>query len=277
MPARPITFLSDYGAEDEFAGVCRAVIARIAPDARVIDLTHGIARHDVRQGAAVLANALPFAPAGVHVAVVDPGVGSPRKAVAIRCADADRILVGPDNGLLWPALKRLGGPAEAVDVSLSPARLEPVSATFHGRDIFAPVAARLALGAALTELGEALDPGGLVELVWRPPARPPGVERGGGISPNDPVGARPPRPPPGAAATAGDAAEAGLRLGRRVAVEAGGRTQEGVYAVTFADLEPGGLLVYLNAAGALALAVNRASAAERLGVAGGDMVALRSR
>jgi S-adenosylmethionine hydrolase len=271
VPARPITFLSDYGAEDEFAGVCRAVIARIAPDARVIDLTHGIARHDVRQGAAVLANALPFAPAGVHVAVVDPGVGSPRKAVAIRCADADRILVGPDNGLLWPALKRLGAPAEAVDVSLSPARLEPVSATFHGRDIFAPVAARLALGAALTELGEALDPGDLVELVWRPPALDPGVELRAEISHTDRFGNV------ALVATAGDAAEAGLRLGRRVAVEAGGRTQEGVYAVTFADLEPGGLLVYLNAAGALALAVNRASAAERLGVAGGDVVALRSR
>ena len=108
--ARPITFLSDYGTDDEFAGVCRAVIARIAPEAKVIDLTHGIPRHAVRQGAAVLAHALPFAPAGIHLAVVDPEVGTERRAVAVRAAEEDRILVGPDNGLLWPAIERLGGP-----------------------------------------------------------------------------------------------------------------------------------------------------------------------
>src|SRR5437870_2749289 len=106
MAARPITFLSDYGTEDEFAGLCRAVIARIAPDARVIDLTHGIRRHAVDEGAAVLANALPYTAPGVHLAVVDPGVGSTRKAVAIRVAEEGRILVGPDNGLLGPAIER---------------------------------------------------------------------------------------------------------------------------------------------------------------------------
>ena len=105
--ARPITFLSDYGYADEFAGVCRAVIARIAPEATVIDLSHGIARHDVRQGATVLANALPFAPAGVHLAVVDPGVGTGRRAVAVASAEEERLFVGPDNGLLSPALDAL--------------------------------------------------------------------------------------------------------------------------------------------------------------------------
>src|SRR3954449_1227543 len=100
---RPVTFLSDYGLADDFVGVVHAVIARIAPDARVIDLTHGIARHDVRSGALTLARALPFAPAGVHLAVVAPEVGAERRAVAIRCAQEDRILVGPDNGLLVPA------------------------------------------------------------------------------------------------------------------------------------------------------------------------------
>ena len=158
--ARPITFLSDYGADDEFAGVCRAVIARIAPEATVIDLTHGVRRHAVRQGATILANALPFAPPGVHLAVVDPGVGTPRRAVAVRAACEDRLLVGPDNGLLWPAIERLGGAVEAVDVSLSPLRLEPISATFHGRDIFAPVAAHLAQGAPLSR-GRRADPGGV--------------------------------------------------------------------------------------------------------------------
>ncbi|MQA73936.1 MAG: hypothetical protein GEU88_06265 [Solirubrobacterales bacterium] len=270
MAVRPLTFLSDYGA-GEFAGVCRAVIARIAPEAPVIDLTHAIARHDVRQGAAALVNALPFAPAGVHLAVVDPGVGTSRRAVAIRVADSDRALVGPDNGLLWPAVARLGGAVEAADISLSPARLEPVSATFHGRDIFAPVAARLALGAALADLGEPFDPAGLTELVSRPPALEPGAELRAEVAYVDGFGNA------ALVATAADAADAGLRLGRPVAIEVAGRAHHAAYALTFADLEPGGVLVYLNASGALAVAVNRESAAERLGIAGGDTVVLRPR
>ena len=157
MAARPITLLSDYGTDDEFAGVCRAVIARIAPDASVIDLTHGIRRHALGEGAFVLARALPYAAPGVHVAVVDPGVGSPRRALAVRTNDEERVLVGPDNGLLIPALESFGGPAEVVDISLSPFRLEPVSASFHGRDVFAPVAAHLASGATLSEAGEEVD------------------------------------------------------------------------------------------------------------------------
>src|SRR3954454_14754387 len=106
---RPVTFLSDYGLADDFVGVVHAVIARIAPDARVIDLTHCIARHDVRSGALTLARALPFTPPGVHLAVVDPEVGAERRAVALRCGQDDRILVGPDNGLLIPAAQALGG------------------------------------------------------------------------------------------------------------------------------------------------------------------------
>lgn len=151
-PAPPvITFLSDYGLLDEFVGICHAVIARRCPPARVIDLTHAIPRHDVRAGAVVLAAAVPFLPPGVHLAVVDPGVGAEgahgRRAVALRTADGDRLLVGPDNGLLMPAAARLAGVSEAVDIGASPERLEPVSRTFHGRDIFAPVAAALAGGA----------------------------------------------------------------------------------------------------------------------------------
>ena len=160
---RPITFLSDYGYEDEFAGVCRAVISQIAPGAPLIDLTHGIARQDVRQGAIALANALPSCPPGVHLAVVDPGVGSARRAVAVAAAEG-RFLVGPDNGLLSRALDRLGGALDAVELSSSPFRLEPVSATFHGRDLFAPVAAHLSLGARLEEAGEPIDPSSLVTL-----------------------------------------------------------------------------------------------------------------
>ena len=162
--ARPITFLSDYGYADVFAGVCRAVIARIAPDAQVIDITHGLPRHAVRQGAVLLAQAVPFAAAGVHLAIVDPGVGTQRRPVAVRVADEDRLLVGPDNGLLSLATERLGGAVEAVDLSSSPHRLEPVTSTFHGRDLFAPVAARLATGTTLSGAGEAIDPASLIRL-----------------------------------------------------------------------------------------------------------------
>src|SRR3954449_9485920 len=151
--ARPITFLSDYGLQDDFVGVCHAVIARLAPDARVVDLTHGLERHDVRTAAMVLRRSLPFCAPGVHLAVVDPGVGTARRAIALKTTEEDRILVGPDNGLLSLAAQRFGGIAEVVDVTRSQHRLEPVSATFHGRDLFAPVAAALAGGEPLAAGG----------------------------------------------------------------------------------------------------------------------------
>ena len=266
--ARPITFLSDYGHDDEFAGVCRAVIARIAPEAKVIDLTHGIPRHDVRQGAAVLANALPFAPPGVHLAVVDPEVGTERRAVAIRVADEDRVLVGPDNGLLWPAVERLGGPLEAADISLSPFRLEPLSATFHGRDVFAPVAATLAQGATLAEAGVPLPPSALTILE----ASRARIEDGrtlAHVAYLDHYG--------NAVLDLGEARlpETGLRLGHRVVVETRSESAETVFARTFADVDQGELLLYLDSYRSFALAVNRGSAAAELRLAPGDEVVLR--
>jgi len=140
-----VSLLTDYGHEDEFVGVCHAVIRGIAPEVPIVDLTHGIPQYGVRQGAIVLRNSLPYVPVGVHVAIVDPQVGTERRGVAVRTGDG-RILVGPDNGLLCLAWEACGGAVEAVDISRSPHRLEPVSATFHGRDIFAPVAAQLAVG-----------------------------------------------------------------------------------------------------------------------------------
>jgi S-adenosylmethionine hydrolase len=268
--ARPITFLSDYGYEDEFAGVCRAVIARIAPEARLIDITHGIPRHDVRHGAAVLANVLPYTPPGVHLAVVDPQVGTERRAVAVRVVEDERVLVGPDNGLLWPAIERLGGVAEAVDASVSPFRLEPLSATFHGRDVFAPIAATLAEGADLGEAGEVLEADALTRLERRQPAITPGrrvvapvayVDRFGNVA---------------LELSESQAGESGLKLGHRVWVEAGAITLDAVYAVTFADVPADALLLYLDSYGNLALAVNRGSAADRLGLVAGDKVVLRS-
>ena len=268
MASRPITFLSDYGYEDEFAGVCRAVIARVAPDALVIDLTHGIERHEVDQGADVLANALPYAPAGVHLAVVDPGVGSPRRAVAVRTATENRILVGPDNGLLWPAIARLGGAVEAVDVSRSGFRLQPISATFHGRDVFAPVAAHLARGAALPDAGEAIDDESLVRIPRTEPrieservvAHVVSLDRFGNAA-LDLAGRR--------------LRETSLRLGRGITVEAGGNAHEGVFALTFADVPDGDLILYENSYGSLALALNRGDAGAALGLAPGDAVVLR--
>src|SRR5215208_2798093 len=268
MGARPITFLSDYGYDDEFAGVCRAVIARIAPDALVIDLTHGIGRHAVEQGAAVLANAVPYAPAGIHLAVVDPGVGSPRRAVAVRTATEDRILVGPDNGLLWPAIERLGGAVEAVDVSLSTFRLEPLSATFHGRDVFAPVAAHLARGASLADAGEGIEGESLTAITRsqasieadRVIAHVVAIDRFGNAE-LDLVDR--------------DLPETGLRLGRHLTIEVGGVTHSAVFALTFADVPDGGLILYENSYGSLALAVNRGDAAADLDLEPGAEVVLR--
>jgi S-adenosyl-L-methionine hydrolase (adenosine-forming) len=265
--ARPITFLSDYGYDDEFAGVCRAVIATLAPDARVIDLTHGIARHAVPQGATVLANALPFAPPGVHLAVVDPEVGSARRGVAVRVRSEGRLLVAPDNGLLWPAIERLGGAAEAVDVSLSPFRLQPVSATFHGRDVFAPVAARLAGGAELGEAGEPIDPRSLAALELpraaieadRVVAHVVLADRYGNLVLD---------------LEDRDLPRTGLRLGRRLTVEIRGSDHGAVFTPTFADVPPGELILYEDSSRSLALAVNRGSAAEALGLDLGDQVTL---
>jgi S-adenosyl-L-methionine hydrolase (adenosine-forming) len=264
----PITFLSDYGYEDEFAGLCRAVIARIAPGATVIDLTHGIERHGVEQGAEVLSNALPFTPPGVHLAVVDPGVGSPRRGVAIRAAEEDRVLVGPDNGLLWPALERLGGAVEAVDVSLSPFRLEPISATFHGRDVFAPVAAHLARGATLADVGEPLPPASLVRLERPMPRIEPerviahvvAVDRFGNLALDLTDRLLP---------------KSGLRLGWPLEVETTAGNRGAVFALTFADVPNGELLLYEDSSRRLALALNRGSAAESLALGRGDEVILR--
>jgi S-adenosyl-L-methionine hydrolase (adenosine-forming) len=251
-----ITFLSDYGRDDDFVGVCHGVIARIVPEARVIDITHGIERHDVRTGALVLRRGLPYFPAGVHLAVVDPGVGGTRGAVAVRTAEEDRVLVGPDNGLLAPAVERFGGAVEVVDIAGSPLRLEPTSATFHGRDLFAPVAAHLAAGAALAEAGEPIGARALTPLHMPVAQRD---ENGGFV----------------AHAVAFDRfgnvmldvehealPGSGLELGHRVSVN----DELTHYVTTFADVPPGELLLYEDAYRSLALAVNRGSAALHLGL-----------
>jgi S-adenosylmethionine hydrolase len=264
---RPITFLSDYGYEDEFAGVCRAVISQIVPGAPVIDLTHGIARQDVRRGAVALANALPSCPPGVHLAVVDPGVGSDRRAVAVAAAEG-RLLVGPDNGLLSRALDRLGGALDAVEISQSPFRLEPVSATFHGRDLFAPVAAHLSLGARLDEAGESIDPSSLASLELPSPT----VD-------GDEVVAH-------AIHTDGYGnvtldldtsmlAEGPIRPGDRLEVHAPDGRFDALWARTFADVSPADVLLFEDSSGGLALAVSGGDAAGLMNLAPDSEVRLR--
>jgi len=262
---RPLTFLSDYGLADEFVGVVHGVIARECPDARVIDLGHGIPRYDVRAGAIVLARSLPFTPPGVHLAVVDPEVGARRRAVALRTAGEDRLLVGPDNGLLGFAADAFGGVVEAVEISASPWRLEPVSATFHGRDLFAPVAARLAGGAPLAEAGRPLDPDELVVLErTQPRCEDDGtlvthvllVDGFGNVELD---------------ARHSDLEGTQIRLGRPV--EAAGRRV--AFVRTFADVAAGDAMLYEDPSGNLALAVNGASAADELGLRPGDEARLR--
>jgi S-adenosylmethionine hydrolase len=251
-----VTFLSDYGLQDEFVGVCHGVIAREAPDARIIDLTHGIPRHDVTAGALSLRRALPFTPAGVHLAVVDPGVGGPRRGVALRCVDEDRILVGPDNGLLLLAADGFGGVAQAVDLERSPWLLDRVSATFHGRDVFAPVAGRLAAGAPLEDAGEALDPAGLVTLEL-PRPRIEGATVVAHVLAFDAFG------------NVLLDAEAS-HLGSRETVSVGGR--RAAVARTFGDVGPRALVLYEDSSGMLAVAVNGGSARDELGLSPGDEV-----
>ena len=160
--SRPVvSLLTDFGVRDVSASICRAVVLGICPDAEVIDLTHEVRKYSIRDGALALWCALPYLPVGYHVAVVDPGVGTARRPVAILTGRGD-VLIGPDNGLLVPAAERIGGLAEVRELENRAYRLPVVTSTFHGRDIFAPAAAHLAAGAAFETLGSPVDPGSLV-------------------------------------------------------------------------------------------------------------------
>jgi S-adenosyl-L-methionine hydrolase (adenosine-forming) len=261
-----ITFLSDYGLLDEFVGVCHGVIARRCPSARVIDLTHSLPRHDVRAGAIVLRSALPYLPAGVHLAIIDPGVSAvgrhARRAVAMRTVEHDHLLVGPDNGLLMPAAERLAGVAEAVDIGESPERLQPVSRTFHGRDIFSPVAAALAAGAPLSEVGEPLA----VEQLRRFGLPTAQLNEGSltvHVLRGDTFGNLI------LDATEEHLLSLGVAPGDTLMINHAGAVRTARYAATFAEVTPGELLIYEDATRMVALAVNRGSAAQLLG-AGAD-------
>ena len=264
-----ITLLTDYGRDDDFVGVCHGVIRSISTQVPIVDITHGIDRYDVRRGAIVLRNTLPYMPVGVHVAIVDPQVGTERRGLALRCGDG-RLLVGPDNGLLSLAWTRSGGVELAVDITRSPHRLEPVSATFHGRDVFAPVAAQLATGAELAGAGEQLDPDSLALVRLPEPRQEDGalvahsltIDRFGNAGLN---------------VDHDHLAGTGIRLGETVELEVGEELYLATYAQTFADVSPGELIVYEDSYRTLAVAINRGDAASTLGLAPDAEVRLRPR
>jgi hypothetical protein len=265
--ARPIVFLSDFGLDDEFVGTCHGVIARIAPDGRIIDLTHGIPRQDVLRGAVVLARSLPYMPKdAVFLAVVDPGVGTGRRRIAVS-TPSGQLLVGPDNGLLQFAWEALGGAMKAFEVNSREAILEPLSATFHARDVFAPAAAMLATGFPLEELGDELEPRTLVTLPWVEPHVEPGrircqvlsVDRFGNVALN---------------ARAEHLREASLDGVPELVLDAGGRSVPLAGAVTFGDLEEGQVGLLEDSSGWQAVVLNGESAATALGLRPGDGVLL---
>jgi S-adenosylmethionine hydrolase len=265
MRHRFISFLSDFGLADDFVGTCHGVIKRIAPDAEIIDVTHGIAPQAVLPGALILRNTLPYLPPGVHLAVVDPGVGSTRRPVILRDGNGD-LFVGPDNGLLVPAAE-LGGIESAHELANPAYALEPVSRTFHGRDLFAPAAAHLALGVEPAELGPPLAHDALARLdIPRPNVRGDVidasvlyVDRFGNMQLN---------------LTRDDLDRFGIVPGTRFELEVARERYYATAARTYADARPGEIVLYEDSYRNVAVAINRGSAAEMFAAQPGQNVRL---
>ena len=258
-----ITFLSDFGLKDDFVGTCHGVIKRIAPDAQIIDITHGIPPQAVLQGALVLANTIGFMPVGVHLAIVDPGVGGPRRPLALEDEEGRRY-VGPDNGLLLPAAKRAGIVA-AHELANPDYALGTISRTFHGRDLFAPAAAHLASGVTLADLGPPLDPESLVV-----PDLPEAVVADGAILATmlyvDSFGNI-------ALNLTRDEVEAiGILSGARVELEHAGERYYAMAARTFADARAGDVILYEDSYRNMSVAISRGSAARMLHASPGQKI-----
>jgi len=270
MKHRFITFLTDFGLQDEFVGTCHGVIKAIAPDVQIIDITHGIDPQRVLQGALVLANTVPYMPVGVHLAVVDPGVGSNRRLLALESASG-RLFVGPDNGLLLLAAEREDGIVRAVGIENREYALDSVSRTFHGRDVFAPAAAHLALGVDLGELGPEVDVADLVRIRFPEPRVDGGgrihavvvdTDRFGNIQLN---------------LAREHMLQAGIEPGTPVEVALGGEWYYAIAARTFADARPGDIILYEDAYRNLALAISGGDAASMFVAAPGAAVTIAAR
>jgi S-adenosylmethionine hydrolase len=258
-----ITFLTDFGLAWGPVGVCHAVMRGLASGVEIVDLSHGIPPFAVSAGAWVLASALPYIPVGVHVAVVDPGVGTERRALALRTGRGD-TLIGPDNGLLIPAAERLGGVAEARRIENRALMRPSIAPTFHGRDLFSPVAAHLHSGTPYEEVGPAEEAGRLAGPPWRRPeygerrllAEATLLDNFGNVRTNAETALWP------------------LASGAPLRLRAVGGERELSAARTFGDVKPGEVFAYADSSGYVCLAVNLGSAGGRLGVGPGDALEL---
>jgi len=260
-----LSFLTDYGLDDGFVAACHGVATTIAPTVRIIDITHLVPPGDVRRGAAVLAQTMPYLPRGVHVAVVDPGVGTARRGVAV--AVGESILVGPDNGLLSWAVLRAGGATSAHQLTNGELWLHPLSQTFHGRDIFMPVAAHLAAGTELSAVGSQIDVADLVMLP-APTSRVSDGEAEGEVMSVDRFGNVQ------LSITASDADRLGIGFGSSLVVRCGRRQLTVPYLETFAAVAPGEIVAFTDSAGLISIAVNAGDAAQQLGLPPGAHVRL---
>jgi S-adenosylmethionine hydrolase len=270
MARSVISLLTDFGLRDPSPAICHGVIASIAPDAHVIDISHEVRKFAVRDGALLLWCALPYLPVGTHVAVVDPGVGTARRPIALRTGRGD-ILIGPDNGLLLPATDRIGGVFEARELANPELRLPVVSTSFHGRDIFAPAAAHLANGVAFEALGPAVAIDTVVDLGLPRPVVAPGrletavvyVDTFGNVK-------------LGGLASDVHAALGPLAEGDPLAITIGaeGRIERVPWATTFGSVPVGDGLLYEDSYGRLCLADNQGDIALRLGLVEDDPVSI---
>lgn len=264
--SRPITFLSDFGRSDEFVGVVHGVLATLAPESRVIDLTHEVPRGDIRGGALALTRSIQYLPPGVVLAVVDPGVGTARRAIAAETTSG--FFVGPDNGLLSPAVAMVGGATRIVSLENEEARIPSSGATFAGRDIFAPAAALLATGeATIEDLGPEVDPGTVSPLLLPLPdlngATVTGeawwVDHFGNVQTN---------------ISPDDLAEVGVRAGTTVTVKVGPRLHQIPWVDAYGEVGEREALLHVDSSGMIALAVRNGRADETLTIAEGMSVSV---
>lgn len=266
--ALPISFLSDFGLTDEFVGVVHGVIARISPESHVIDLTHGIPTGDIRAGALALTRAIQYLPNGVVLAVVDPGVGTSRRSLAAETSVG--FFVGPDNGLLSPAVAMVGGASAIHSIENPDVMIPGPGATFQGRNVFAPAAALLSSSeASLSDLGPAVDPGEVQPLMLPLPRVEPPVVVGeawwvdvyGNVETN--VGPE-------------DLELLGATLHCELEVRVGASYHRARWVSTFGAADENAVLVHVDSAGLIALAVRDGRADEELGLTSGMAVTFKA-
>lgn len=259
-----VTFLSDYGLDDHLVGVCKGVIARIAPHARIIDVCHQVRAQDVTMGGEMLAEAWPYLPTGVHLALVDPFSPTQARGIAVRCRDGS-VVVAPDNGLASRAWEVAGGVAEAYELADSQLWAKTPSRSFRGRDVFAPVTAHLANGVPLAEVGPRLDPESLVKArISEPTVHGDHVH--GEIRMVDHFGNL------ALNMRRSDLEAAGIQLGDLVELRCGGRTSEVPFTLSFGEVPGGRTVVCEDSFRAITIAVNGGRADRHLRAASGEAV-----